>query len=238
MARGLQKTESLMPWKTLILAFPVIMAWSYWDLKKDIAELEQSQIALEEAWVEERITAAEKEAQKPVPQAVPKAAPQPSREPERVTDPAKVFTVAQPRKRLEIVRTNGRVNYTKLDVFCLAKNIFHEAGVENDLGKYAVAQVTLNRMRNPKYPSTVCEVVMDPYQFSWANDRSIRWTRPKGRIWEQSLQAAENVLIRGYRVRGLEQANYYHADYVSPRWRNPEAKIAKVGTHIFYASAR
>jgi spore germination cell wall hydrolase CwlJ-like protein len=219
-----------MPWKTMILAFPVIMAWSYWDIKTDILELEQSQIALEEAWVEERISDAEKEAQKPVPQ--------PSREPERFTDPAKVFTVAQPRQRLEIVRTNGRVSYKKLDVFCLAKNIFHEAGIENDLGKYAVAQVTLNRMRNPKYPTTVCEVVMDPFQFSWANDRSIRWTRPKGRNWEQSVKIAENVLIRGYRVRGLERANYYHADYVRPRWKKPEAKIAQIGTHIFYASAR
>lgn len=142
------------------------------------------------------------------------------------------------RRGLEVVRTSERIQYKRIDVFCMAKNIFHEAGVEDTLGKYAVAQVTLNRMRNPKYPSTVCDVVMDPWQFSWANDRSIRWTRPRGSTWEQSVDIAERVIIEGYRLRGLEQANYYHADYVRPRWKKPEAKIAKIGTHIFYASAR
>ena len=79
---------------------------------------------------------------------------------------------------------------------------------------------------------------MDRFQFSWANDRKIRWTHPKGKLWEESKQIAEKVLAEGYRVRGLEQANYYHADYVKPKWKKPEAKIAQIGTHIFYASAR
>ena len=143
-----------------------------------------------------------------------------------------------PTPRLQIHRTNQRIAYKKLDVFCLAKNIFHEAGIEDKMGKYAVAQVTLNRIDNPKYPDTVCDVVMDRFQFSWANDRRIRWTHPKGKLWEESKQIAEKVLAEGYRVRGLEQANYYHADYVKPKWKKPEAKIAQIGTHIFYASAR
>lgn len=143
-----------------------------------------------------------------------------------------------PRLQLQIQRTNQRIAYKKIDVFCLAKNIFHEAGVEDRMGKYAVAQVTLNRIKNPKYPDTVCDVVMDRFQFSWANDRSIRWTHPKGKTWEESKQIALKVLAEGYRVRGLETANYYHADYVKPNWKKPEAKIAKIGTHIFYASAR
>ena len=145
---------------------------------------------------------------------------------------------ADHRRGLEVIKTRHTVDHVKLDVFCLAKNIFHEAGVEDELGKYAVAQVTLNRMANPRYPKTVCDVVMDPWQFSWANDRNIRWTRPKGASWNESVKIAENVLIRGHRVRGLERANYYHADYVKPKWKKPEAKIAQVGTHIFYASAR
>jgi spore germination cell wall hydrolase CwlJ-like protein len=158
---------------------------------------------------------------------------------ERLIETKQISTPpADYRRGLEVVKTKQTVDYVKLDVFCLAKNIFHEAGVEDELGKYAVAQVTLNRMKNPKYPTTVCDVVMDPWQFSWANDRSIRWTRPKGSSWNESLKIAENVLIRGYRVRGLERANYYHADYVKPKWKKPEAKIAQVGTHIFYASAR
>ena len=150
-----------------------------------------------------------------------------------------VEALQQPAKpQLQIHRTNQRVAYKKLDVFCLAKNIFHEAGVEDRMGKYAVAQVTLNRIKNPKYPSTVCDVVMDRKQFSWANDRKIRWTHPKGKTWEESKRIAERVLAEGYRVKGLESANYYHADYVKPYWKKPEARIAQIGTHIFYTAAR
>ena len=140
--------------------------------------------------------------------------------------------------KLQIQRTGQRIKYKKVDLFCMAKNIFHEAGVEDALGKYAVAQVTLNRIENPKYPSTVCGVVMDHKQFSWANDHRIRWTHPRGKSWEESMLIAKRVLAGGYRVRGLETANYYHADYVDPYWKKTEAKVAKVGAHIFYASAR
>lgn len=146
--------------------------------------------------------------------------------------------VEKPKTKLSIEPTGERVAYKKIDVFCMAKNIFHEARGEPTKGKYAVAQVTLNRMKNPKYPTTVCDVVMDPYQFSWANDRSVRWKHPRGAEWEEAKEISLKVLEQGYRVRGLESANYYHADYVDPNWKKPEAKLAKVGAHIFYSKAR
>lgn len=150
----------------------------------------------------------------------------------------RVLAVEQARPKIEIHRTDQRITFKNLDVFCLAKNIFHEAGIEDRLGKYAVAQVTLNRMRHPGFPNTVCDVVMHRKQFSWANDLSVRWTHPSGQSWEESKQIAEQVLVHGYRVRGLETAIYYHADYVNPFWKKAEAKITKIGTHIFYARAR
>lgn len=137
-----------------------------------------------------------------------------------------------------VVNTGKKMKYIRLDIFCLAKNIYHEASVESNLGQYAVAQVTLNRVRSNQYPNTVCDVVMDPWQFSWANKKSIRWTHPKGPLWNKSKQIAENVILRGKRVMGLEDALFYHADYVRPRWRKVDAKIAKIDRHIFYTSAR
>lgn len=137
-----------------------------------------------------------------------------------------------------VEKTQRTVNYEDLDLFCLAKNIFHEAGVETELGMFAVAQVTINRVRNARYPNNICEVVMQPAQFSWANDRSRRWTHPSGPKWEQSKQIAQRVIKDGYRVPALQSAMFYHADYVDPAWRNPEAVIAQVGTHIFYTHAR
>ena len=86
------------------------------------------------------------------------------------------------------------LKYRDLDVFCLAKNIFHEARGEPTIGKYAVAQITLNRVESLKYPNNICSVVLDRYQFSWANQKSQHWTRPQGQNWEESYRVALNVL--------------------------------------------
>ena len=139
---------------------------------------------------------------------------------------------------IAVVNTGKRMKYIRLDIFCLAKNIYHEASVESRLGQYAVAQVTLNRVKSKQYPNTVCDVVMDPWQFSWANNKAIRWTHPRGPLWENSKKIAENVILRGKRVMGLEDALFYHADYVRPRWRDVNYKIAQIDSHIFYKKAR
>ena len=42
---------------------------------------------------------------------------------------------------------------------CLARNIYHEAGSEPFEGKVAVAQVTINRTESGAFPSDICKVV-------------------------------------------------------------------------------
>lgn len=139
---------------------------------------------------------------------------------------------------IQVERTGRTVDHEDLDVFCLAKNIFHEAGVEDELGMFAVAQVTINRVRNVNYPDTICDVVMQPSQFSWTNDRDRRWTHPSGPKWETAKRIARQVIKEGYRVPALQSAMFYHADYSKPSWSDPDAVVAQVGTHIFYTSAR
>ncbi len=135
-----------------------------------------------------------------------------------------------------IVVDNSDMIYEDIDVFCLAKNIFHEAGIESDIGKYAVAQVTLNRVASRKYPNSVCKVVLQRYQFSWANKRSMHWTHPKGPNWNRSYEIAQQVMGEGYRVKGLENVRYYHAYYVKPHWSRKMTHVATVGSHIFYTN--
>jgi spore germination cell wall hydrolase CwlJ-like protein len=139
---------------------------------------------------------------------------------------------------IQVERTSRSVDHKELDLFCLAKNIFHEAGVEDELGMFAVAQVTINRVRNVNYPDTICDVVMQDSQFSWTNDNARRWDHPTGPKWETAKRIARQVIKEGYRVPALQSAIFYHADYSKPSWRDPSAVIAQVGTHIFYASAR
>jgi N-acetylmuramoyl-L-alanine amidase len=56
------------------------------------------------------------------------------------------------------------------DLFCMVQNVYHEARGEDALGQAAVAHVTLNRVRSPAYPDSVCGVVWQRDQFSWTND--------------------------------------------------------------------
>jgi spore germination cell wall hydrolase CwlJ-like protein len=43
---------------------------------------------------------------------------------------------------------------------------------------------------------------------------------------------AKKVLLEKFRLPSLENALFYHADYVSPGWKLP--RIEKIGNHIFY----
>lgn len=136
-----------------------------------------------------------------------------------------------------IIKTHERMNYTKAEEECLARNVFYEAGIEDRLGKFAVAQVTLNRLKEGRWGKNICSVVYAKSQFSWTLDRKKRNTQPKGELWEASKAVAHQVLAKGYRVNGLETSTYYHADYVQPLWRKSVVKIQQVGRHIFYTKA-
>jgi spore germination cell wall hydrolase CwlJ-like protein len=135
---------------------------------------------------------------------------------------------------LAVVETPEKIRYSQNDLFCMAKNIYHEAGNQSRLGKFAVAQVTINRMKHPDFSGSVCDVVFAPYQFSWANNRRVRWTRPRpNEMWNDSLEVAKEALQEGFRVKGMQNAIFYHANYVNPRWRRVE-RLTQIGAHIFY----
>ena len=48
-----------------------------------------------------------------------------------------------------------------VELQCLAENIYFEARGEPLNGQYAVAEVTINRLRSPYFPKTICGVVHD-----------------------------------------------------------------------------
>lgn len=133
-----------------------------------------------------------------------------------------------------LMRSNERIKYTKADAECLAKNIYHEAGIEPVEGKFAVAQVTLNRLKEGRWGNSICDVVYAKAQFSWTLWKKKRMENPKGELWAESQMVATYVLDKGYRVPSLAASTYYHADYVQPLWRRSVVKIQQIGQHIFY----
>jgi len=133
---------------------------------------------------------------------------------------------------LTVVNTTEKISHTNLELFCLAKNIYHEAANQSSVGKIAVAQVTLNRTTSPKFAGDICSVVFARNQFSWANDHNKRWSHPNNSQWDDSMNIARDVL-EGKRVKGMEHALYFHEYQIRPKWKN-RARLAKIGDHIFY----
>lgn len=130
------------------------------------------------------------------------------------------------------------IKYNKNDVECLARNIYYEAGVEPMAGKIAVGNITVNRVKTKYWGHHICDVVYSPAQFSWTKEKRRAWIQLKGQAWADSQAAAEAVLKGGIRVKQLSTALFYHADYVSPTWRDNSKKVLKVGHHIFYTQAK
>lgn len=136
----------------------------------------------------------------------------------------------------DIVQTKEMVKYTAADLDCLTKNIYYEAGVEDRIGKYAVAHVTLNRMKTGYWGKSVCKVVYARKQFSWTLQNKL--PKPNKTLWQESRDIALDTLS-GARVRGLNRSLYYHADYIrKPYWVDPATHVLTIGRHLFYNRAK
>ncbi|MDZ4140327.1 MAG: cell wall hydrolase, partial [Erythrobacter sp.] len=102
----------------------------------------------------------------------------------------------------------------KTALHCLTEAIYYEAANESPAGKRAVAQVILNRVTHPAYPSSVCGVVYQGWsepvcQFSYTCDGSLA-RRPVGHLWRQSIAVAEAALT-GHVEKAVGTATHYHA---------------------------
>jgi spore germination cell wall hydrolase CwlJ-like protein len=121
---------------------------------------------------------------------------------------------------------------------CLTNALYYEAGRESDDGQRAVAQVILNRVRHPAYPSSVCGVVFQGStrvtgcQFTFTCDGSMA-RAPMTSEWRRARKIAWAAL-NGAVHRAVGQATHYHANYVLPYWASSLVKTHVEGVHIFY----
>ena len=131
-------------------------------------------------------------------------------------------------------------------LICLALNVYHEAKNQSFLGQVAVAQVVMNRVKDKRYPNTVCEVVKqgqtykwkpsfpikNKCQFSWYCDGKSDKAREK-KAWDIALTVANGVYY-GNLDDFVEGATHYHAHYVNPSWAETKTYITRIDDHIFY----
>lgn len=122
---------------------------------------------------------------------------------------------------------------------CLTAGVYFEARGEPLKGQAAVAQVILNRVRNPAYPSTICGVVYqnedwrNRCQFSFACDGIRERVASKGR-WKIAEDVAMAVTAGRIWLDDVGSSTHYHAVYVHPRWAREMKKVDRIGLHVFY----
>jgi spore germination cell wall hydrolase CwlJ-like protein len=136
------------------------------------------------------------------------------------------------------------VNANDNEIICLAENIYFEARGESTAGRMAVALVVLNRVKDRRFPNSVCGVVkqtkyypsgridLHSCQFSWYCDG--KSDAPADRsCWEDALLIAEVM----YTYDSIDVTNgslWYHSKRVNPNWATHYQQTVSIDNHIFY----
>lgn len=74
---------------------------------------------------------------------------------------------------------------------CMAANIYHEARGESLRDKLSVGHVVLNRLRNIKWPKTICSVIKQRGQFVWYGKRS---KIKEMQVWSEIVELSKRIL--------------------------------------------
>ena len=142
---------------------------------------------------------------------------------------------------------------------CLAMNMYHEARGQGSAGLLGVSSVVMNRVKDKRFPNTICEVVHqgptreswktrqtpDPNdakfypirhrcQFSWWCDGKSDEPKDK-KTYQRLLTIAQSIVYNEINFIDItDGATHYHADYVKPAWAKVKTRTTRIGNHIFY----
>lgn len=125
---------------------------------------------------------------------------------------------------------------------CLAEAVYYEARSERAAGQLAVAEVIANRVKDHRYPNSICGVVYQGAtrttgcQFTFTCDGALN-RAPRGKRWDAAQSVAAQVMM-GLNETKTNGATHYHATYVNPVWNSGLVRTRQIGTHIFYRFPR
>ncbi len=142
---------------------------------------------------------------------------------------------------LSVAKASTTLSKIDREVRCLALNIYFEARGESRKGQFAVAAVTMNRVKSYKYPNSVCDVVWQRRQFSWTHDG--KSDRPREtKAWSRAKQLAN--LVHSKYLQIYDESNgawditqgalhYYSTEISTPYWAKEKMVSALIGRHRF-----
>ena len=140
------------------------------------------------------------------------------------------------------IKKNERgMHISQADYHCLVDNIYYEAGNQPWIGKMAVAYVTVNRVRDQRYPNSICEVVWQKTtastcQFSWTCQiDKVKRRKVNDEWWAESEEVVKE-LMKSYDpyVDPTRGSTHFHATYVKPEWGKSLYHVVTINDHIFY----
>ena len=124
-------------------------------------------------------------------------------------------------------------------VKCLQENIYFESRDQSIVGQVLVGMVTVSRLDKDHYPDTICGVVFQRKQFSWANKGRVKpnLNNPvEKRAWDIAGKIAHFMFENGLDKFAVGMT-HYHTTAIKPYW-SKSAKLTPVltvGDHVFYS---
>ena len=128
------------------------------------------------------------------------------------------------------------------DFDCLSQAVYYEAGNEPREGQLAVAEVIANRVKDRRYPNSICEVVYQGSerktgcQFTFTCDGALG-REPHAGKFARAQEVAAHVIMDIHEER-TSGATHYHATYVNPVWNSGLVRTTQIKSHIFYRFPR
>nr|WP_245001121.1 spore cortex-lytic enzyme [Caldalkalibacillus thermarum] len=127
---------------------------------------------------------------------------------------------------LKTLRTLRANTFTVDEIEMMAKLVYGEARGESFEGQVAVAAVVLNRLKSPKFPNTVKEVIFEPRAFTAVAD---------GQYYQRPNRDAYRAVYHA--IRGWDPSEgalyYFNPDVATSGWIWSRPQIKRIDNHIF-----
>ena len=118
------------------------------------------------------------------------------------------------------------INITNEELLLLSKLVTGEARGESYEGQVAVAAVVINRVKDPRFPNTIRDVIYQKNAFSVVKDGSINM-QPT----ESAYTAAQEAV---YGSDPTNRAiNFWNPDIATCKWIKTLNPYMRIGNHVF-----
>lgn len=135
----------------------------------------------------------------------------------------------------------GRVDYSiyNKEKNCLVSALYHEARGESEEGLRAVLSVIKNRKNAKAFPSTFCEVIYQPRQFSFAGKSQKVAVKPVKALdkekHRQISYLADEALLGHFKPTLGPSVLYYTRIDVKKPWMKKVKLVAVIDNHKFFS---